>query len=57
MAEPRKAEFLVPADAEPGQCRSCLAPIFWVLSKAGKSMPLPVASVWGFVLAPQRSGL
>lgn len=42
---PRKGEFLVPAGARSGTCRSCKAPVIWTVTIKGAHMPLSAATV------------
>lgn len=43
--QPRKGEYLVPADAELDYCHSCDAEIVWTRTKNNKPMPLTVATI------------
>lgn len=44
-AEPRKGEYLIPAGARAGSCRSCGAPVLWITTAKGSAMPLSVATI------------
>jgi len=59
-----RLDFEIPPDAEESRCRSCGAPIVWIVTTAGRRMPLDLASVEEregkryaeshFVACPQR---
>lgn len=42
---PRKGEYAVPTAARRGQCRSCGAPIVWVITVRERAIPLSVATI------------
>lgn len=43
--EPRKGEYLIPAGARAGSCRSCGADVLWITTAKGSAMPLSVATI------------
>lgn len=45
MSEPRKGEYLIPAGAREGTCRSCGAPVVWITTAKGSAMPLSTATI------------
>jgi hypothetical protein len=43
--EPRKGEYLIPAGARDGACRSCGADVLWITTAKGSAMPLSAATI------------
>jgi len=41
----RKGEHLVPEAADVERCRSCNAPVVWIRTRSGATMPLSLATV------------
>jgi hypothetical protein len=42
---PRRGEYQIPSSADPGQCKSCGAPILWIRTPDGRPIPLSVATI------------
>lgn len=43
--DPRKGEYLIPAGARAGSCRSCGADVLWITTAKGSAMPLSSATI------------
>lgn len=47
--------FEIPQGAPPARCRGCLQPIYWIITKAGKRMPVDPDGTSHFATCPKAA--